>query len=261
MTLDHYAGAGRRWAAGAALVYGPIARHVVATSPHSLAGRVVLDAGAGTGVVSAALSEQGARPMGVDFSWDMLAWNAAARAPATVSDIRALPLVDCAVDDCVAAFVLNHLFEPAAGFAELIRVTRPGGAVLAAVFANAAHSESRDRVDDTARQEGWQIPEWYLEIKAKATPILGTARDMGRTAQAAGLIDVAVDERAIDVGVTEPEQLVEYRFGQAQFTTWLDQIGARRAQEVRRRATDAVRPIMRPYLPTVVFLSALRPER
>jgi len=129
------------------------------------------------------------------------------------------------------------------------------------VFANAAHSESRDRVDDTARQEGWQIPEWYLEIKAKATPILGTARDMGRTAQAAGLIDVAVDECAIDVGVTEPEQLVEYRFGQAQFTTWLDQIGARRAQEVRRRATDAVRPIMRPYLPTVVFLSALRPER
>jgi len=261
MTLDHYAGAGRRWAAGAALVYGPIARHVVATSPHSLAGRVVLDAGAGTGVASAALSEQGARPVGVDFSWDMLAWNAAARPPAAVADICALPLVDCAVDDCVAAFVLNHLFEPAAGLAELIRVTRPGGAVLAAVFANAAHSESRDCVDDTARGEGWQTPEWYLEIKTKATPILGTARDMGRTAEEAGLIDVAVEERTVDVGVTEPEQLVEYRFGQAQFTMWLDRIGPERAKEVRQRATDAVRPIMRPYLPTVVFLSALHPER
>ena len=129
------------------------------------------------------------------------------------------------------------------------------------MFANAAHSESRDRVDDTARSEGWQIPGWYLEIKAKATPILGTARDMGRTAEAAGLVGVAVDERPVDVGVTESEQLVEYRFGQAQFTTWLDRIGTERAKAVRQRATDALRPIMRPYLPTVVFLSALRPER
>ncbi|HEY5025989.1 MAG TPA: hypothetical protein VII76_13520 [Acidimicrobiales bacterium] len=83
---------------------------------------------------------------------------------------------------------------------------------------------------------------------------------MGRAAKAAGLIDVAVEERAVDVGVTEPEQLVEYRFGQAQFTTWLNQIGTQRAAEVRQRAADAARPIMRPYRPTVVFLSALHPE-
>ena len=180
MTLDRYAGTGGRWAAGATLVYGPIARYIVATSPHSLAGRVVLDVGAGTGVACSALAEQGARPIGVDFSRDMLAWNAAGRPPAAVADICALPLADCTVDDCVAAFVLNHLFEPAAGFTELIRVTRPGGAVLGAVFANTAHNESRDRVDDTARLAGWQIPEWYLDMKAKATPILGTAHRYGQ---------------------------------------------------------------------------------
>lgn len=260
MTLDRYAGTGGRWAAGATLVYGPIARSIVATSPHSLAGRVVLDVGAGTGVASSALAEQGARPIAVDFSRDMLAWNAARRPPAAVGDIGALPLGDCTVDDCVAAFVLNHLFEPAAGFAELIRVTRPGGAVLAAVFANATHSETRDRVDDVARLAGWQFPVWYLDMKAKATPILGTAHDMGRVAKAAGLIDVAVEERVVEVGVNEPEQLVEYRFGQAQFTAWLNQIGPQRAAEVRQGAADAARPIMRPYRPTVVFLSALHPE-
>jgi len=78
---------------------------------------------------------------------------------------------------------------------------------------------------------------------------------------AVGLIDVTVDERAVDVGVTEPEQLVAYRFGQAQFTTWLDRIGSERAEHVMQRAADAARPIMHPYRPTVVFLSALHPER
>jgi hypothetical protein len=43
---DHYAGAGRRWATGATLVYGPIATDLAAR-PHPLAQRTVLDAGAG----------------------------------------------------------------------------------------------------------------------------------------------------------------------------------------------------------------------
>jgi hypothetical protein len=43
VTVDHYAGAERRWATGARLVYGPIAHHIVAASPHRLAGRVVLE--------------------------------------------------------------------------------------------------------------------------------------------------------------------------------------------------------------------------
>jgi SAM-dependent methyltransferase len=257
VTVDHYAGAGGRWAAGASLVYGPIARQLVATTPHPLTGRVVLDVGAGTGVASAALADAGARPAALDLSLDMLAWDDDARPPAAVADICALPLRHHAVDDCVAAFVLNHLVAPADGFAELIRVTRPGGAVLAAVYGNSSQSDARDRIDGIARDEGWRAPAWYVDIKAAATPILGTAANMRRIAQDAGLVDVSVDERAVDVGVTRAEQLVDYRFGQAHYTTWLDQIGARRTEEVRRRAIDAVRPVMRPYRPIVVFLSAL----
>jgi SAM-dependent methyltransferase len=258
VTVDHYAGAERRWATGARLVYGPIAHHIVATSPHRLAGRVVLDAGAGTGLVSEVLAEQGAKGIAMDFSFDMLAWNRTHRPPAAVADVCALPLSDEAVDDSVAAFVLNHLIEPAAGFAELTRVTRPGGAVLAGVFANASRSEARDRVDDTALEAGWQAPEWYRALKAKAAPVLGTAGDMAAAAHAAGLHDVTVDERAVDVGMTEPEELVEYRFGQAQFTDWLDHIGAERAAQVKKLAGDSARPIMRPYRPVVVFLSSRR---
>jgi ubiquinone/menaquinone biosynthesis C-methylase UbiE len=259
MNLDHYSRAARRWANGASLVYGPIGRQIVATSPHPLAGRRVLDVGAGTGVVSEALLGQEAFPVAADLSLDMLSWDAPHRPPAMVADILSLPLVDNAVDDCIAAFVLNHLAEPAVAFAELIRVTRPGGALLAAVYCNASRSRARDAVDEAARGEGWQVPEWYVAMKAQVAPILGTAQAMARVAAAAGLRHVVAEERAVDVGVAEAEQLVDYRFGQAHFGAWLDEIGPEKAEEVRRRAADAVRPVMQPYRPIVVFLSASVP--
>ena len=92
----------------------------------------MLDAGAGTGAASRALAAQPARPIAMDLSFGMLAWDAA-RPPGAVADIRALPLAAQSVDDAVAAFVLNHLTDSDAGLAELARVTCPGGGVLAAV--------------------------------------------------------------------------------------------------------------------------------
>ena len=152
--------------------------------------------------------------------------------------------------------MLNHLAAPAAGLAELARVTRPGGAVLAAVFSNASRSQARDRVDAVAQDAGWQVPDWYLELQATATPVLGTAAAMGAAARAAGLADIVVEERPVDVGVTEPEQLVSYRLGQPLFASWLDRIGPRRATDIARRAAEAIRPVMQPYRPIVVFLAA-----
>lgn len=259
MTADHYASSAQRWACAASLVYGPIAAEVVAMSPHPLAGRTVLDAGAGTGAVSSALIAQHARAVATDLSFRMLAWNAQARPPAMVADILALPAADDSVDDAVAAFVLNHLVHPLAGLAELVRVTRRGGAVLAAVFSNANASQARDRVDAVAHEAGWRGPRWYAELKAAAMPILGTAAAMRQAASAAGLAAVAAEERPVQVGITEPEQLVRYRFSQAQFASWLDTLGPGQAADIARRAADAIRPMMRPYQPLVVFLAATKP--
>jgi len=262
VSVDHYAGAGRRWAAGATLVYAPIAVELVAMSPHRLGGRRVLDAGAGTGVASAALAAQGAGSVAIDLSLDMLlAWDKRSRPPCAVADLCALPLADSSVDDAVAAFVLNHLPQPVSGLAELARAVRPGGAVLATVYSNASRSAVRDRIDEVAKEAGWQVPGWYVHLKATAVPLLGSAPAMDAAARHAGLVDVVVEERPVDVGVTEPEQLVDYRFGQAHLAAWLDAIGPRRAGEVRRRATREITPIMEPYRPIVVFLSARVPAR
>jgi ubiquinone/menaquinone biosynthesis C-methylase UbiE len=260
VSVDFYAGGERRWATGASRVYGPIAAELVAMSPHPFAGRTVLDAGAGTGAATTALSCYGARIVATDLSVDMLGWNATSRPPCAAADIRALPLAAQSVDDAVAAFVLNHLTDPAAGFAELARVTRPGGALLATVYANTSRSANRDRIDEVARDAGWHVPDWYIELKATAVPLLGTAKAMAAAAGAAGLTDMVVDERSVDVGITEPEQLVDYRFGQAHFTAWLDGLNPDHARDARRRAADTIRPTMEPYRPGVVFLSARVPD-
>jgi SAM-dependent methyltransferase len=258
--VDHYAGAARGWAEGATLVYRPIVEMLVGTSPHALAGRLVLDLGSGTGVADAALAEAGARSVAVDLSADMLAWNAATRPAGVVADVRHLPLADQSVDDVLAAFVLNHVPDPDRGLAEAARVTRPGGAVLGCVYAVSSRSEVRDALDDAARNMGWAVPEWYVAIKEDAAPVLGTSADMAAAATEAGLVVVAAEERAVDVGIITPEHLVDYRLGQAQFAGWLAGMDATRARRLKAALADQIRAVMQPYQPTVVFLSALAPD-
>lgn len=257
MPADHYAVSGARWARGAELVYRPIAEELVATAPHALRGHLVLDAGAGTGAATSALRRSGAQLLAIDLSPAMLAWNAADRPPCVAADVRALPLPTDGVDDAVAAFVLNHLADPAAGLAELGRVTRPGGAILAAVFARDSRSEARDRVDAAAAAAGWRPPAWYRAMKACAAATLGTAGEMAKAADAAGLACVQAMARQVDVGVTNPGQLVRYRFGHPAFAAWLDEIGPQRAATAAAEAVRAAGTAMEPYRPSVIFLRAL----
>ena len=175
---DPYAGVAPSWDADAARVYQPIAADLVAAAQHPLAGRLVLDAGAGTGLAGRELVRVGARVVAVDASVDMLAWHRDVRPPAVAGELTALPLRDHAVDDVLAAFVLNHLTAPVDGLRELARVTRPGGAVLATVYAASSGSPARDRVDETALAHGFRWPQWYLEVKRVAAPQLETPERM-----------------------------------------------------------------------------------
>ena len=91
--------------------------------------------------------------------------------------------------------------------------------------------------------------------------MLGTrGRDGRRRAEAAGLVGVVVEERPVDVGVTEPEQLVELplRPGPVRQPGSTASAPAGPA-DIAVHAADAIRPIMRPYRPTVVFLAAATP--
>jgi ubiquinone/menaquinone biosynthesis C-methylase UbiE len=254
---DRYAAAATGWATGASRVYGPLATQLVAAAPHPLAGRRVLDAGAGTGLASAALHAVGARPVAVDRSPAMLAFDAHRRPPAAVGALEALPLRADAVDDTVAAFVLNHVDDPKAALVELARVTRPGGAILANVAAaTTRHRAVRDRIDAVVADAGFVPPAWYAHLTRAQAPLLGDVPAMTSAAERAGLVDVVVTEHDADVGVERPEDLVDYRLGQAHVAAWLAGLPDGERAALRRAAVDAVAPVMEPYRPPVVTLVA-----
>ncbi len=89
-----------------------------------------------------------------------------------LADVGQLPLPAGSVDAVLGAGLLPHLTEPAAGLAELARVTRPGGRLalfhpIGRVALAARHGHTPD-IDDIRRetairellaQAGWQTDE------------------------------------------------------------------------------------------------------
>ena len=150
-----YAGEATAWENEATPVYGPLAAHLLAVRPAAVgpirfAGCRVVDAGAGSGVVGDVLRVRGAEVISVDFEPDMVR-HLAAKGPAVLADVRNLPFPSDDFDVAVAAFVVNHLPDPARGLAELGRVTRRRGWVLASVFGN---TEPRRRSPSISSRHG-----------------------------------------------------------------------------------------------------------
>lgn len=254
---DVYAGAAEGWANGATIVYQPIAEQLVAHAPSPLDGARVLDAGAGTGVVSDVLARRGARTVAADLSFDMLTWEQANRPPSAVADVTQLPLRAGSFDGVVASFVLNHLSDPVAGLRELRRVLHRDGWVLATTYADKPN-EARDAIDREARQWGMAMPDWYLRLKTETMPLLASADRMADAAARAGLRGVDVEEVEVDVGVDTPEALVAYRLGQANYAEFLAGLDTGTAARFRAAAIETVRPIMQRYRPLIVILHARR---
>lgn len=91
----------------------------------------VVEVGCGTGRLVHHLAGRGARVLGVDLSAGMLA-VAAGRVPGRLlrADARRLPLPDAVADAAVTIATLEFT-DPAAVLAELARITRPGGRIVA----------------------------------------------------------------------------------------------------------------------------------
>ncbi|MFJ6216682.1 class I SAM-dependent methyltransferase [Streptomyces sp. NPDC092296] len=102
-----------------------------------VAGRRVLDAGCGSGPLSAALRDRGALVSGFDASSGML--ELARRRLGGGADLRVadlgspLPYPDDTFDDVVASLVLHYLEDWGPALAELRRVLKPGGRLIASV--------------------------------------------------------------------------------------------------------------------------------
>ncbi|HTY73683.1 MAG TPA: class I SAM-dependent methyltransferase [Actinomycetes bacterium] len=95
-----------------------------------LAGRVVLDVGAGRPEFAAAFEERGARYVAADPERADL--RADSRVVLVAARGEALPFADGGVDVCFCSNVFEHVVRPERLGAELVRVTRRGGLVVVA---------------------------------------------------------------------------------------------------------------------------------
>ncbi len=103
-------------------------------------GETVLDVGCGTGSLTLAVAERGnvARVTGVDLSEAYIDFARGQTEDGRISfetaDACALPYAENAFDRVMSMLVLNFVPDAPAAAAEMVRVTRPGGVVAAAVW-------------------------------------------------------------------------------------------------------------------------------
>jgi demethylmenaquinone methyltransferase / 2-methoxy-6-polyprenyl-1,4-benzoquinol methylase len=108
-------------------------------------GQRVLDLAAGTGTSSQPFADAGADVVPCDFSIGMLRVGKKAKPvlPFTAGDGTRLPFADGTFDAVTISFGLRNIVDPAAGLAEMRRVTKPGGRLVVCEFSHPANRAFR----------------------------------------------------------------------------------------------------------------------
>jgi ubiquinone/menaquinone biosynthesis C-methylase UbiE len=266
-----YDAAAQNWADGPGPVYARLARALVAAAPVPLAGALVLDLGAGTGLAGRAALAAGARQVvAADLSLGMLRHARDSGAPdpgapdrgagaawaPVAADAVALPFRDRRFDLVVAAFCLNHLDSLAAGLAEVRRV---GAAIAASVFAPGWSHPALSAVEEILSSFGYQPPAWHSCLSPGSRA--GDPELLAAAAAAAGFADVRVRTTEVSTALVTPAQLASWRLGLAQVAPFLRSLDSAGRAAVRHAAEQAVAgvvggPEAAPLVVSMVMLTA-----
>lgn len=111
-------------------------RRVITRAGVDLSGRIALDVACGTGDLAAALDAAGAKVLGIDFTYEMVALAPKKLRPGhwLQGDAMRLPVAGESVDIVTIAFGLRNVADRREAFREMRRVLRPGGMLLVLEF-------------------------------------------------------------------------------------------------------------------------------
>jgi SAM-dependent methyltransferase len=128
-------------------VAGPDPREVLWRTICEWEPHVVLEVGGGPGELAERMQrELGARVAFVDVSPRMVELASARGIDAQVGDVQDLPFAAASFDTVVAAWMLYHVADLDRGLAEIARVLRPGGALIAVTNSVTHLAEFRELV-------------------------------------------------------------------------------------------------------------------
>jgi ubiquinone/menaquinone biosynthesis C-methylase UbiE len=207
-------------------------------------GQQVLDVACGTGLVAfaaaAAVGAQG-RVLGIDLSAQMVdaaQRRAQARCLAHVAfqrmDAETLALPDASVDVALCALGLMYLPDPERAVAEMRRVLRPGGCLVAAVWGERSHC---------AWAALFAIVD--AEVASEVCPLffrLGQGDALARAFAAAELHDIEMHRIATTLVYADADQACNAAFaGGPVALAWSRFDGVTRAR-VRMRYLEAIEP-------------------
>ncbi len=141
----------------------------------------LLDAGCGPGIVTRYLARHVAHVTGVDLTPAMLELARRSAAEASIAnvtfidgDMTDVPAPDAAFDGVVTRYAFHHLASPGAAMRELVRVTRPGGAI---VLLDAAPEAARREAYDAFERA--RDPSHTTALTIEELLSLGEAHDLG----------------------------------------------------------------------------------
>jgi SAM-dependent methyltransferase len=232
---DAYDTAAPSWTHGAERVYLPLAQALVGQL--EVAGRRVLDLGAGTGVAGRAALAAGARSVvAADVAVGMLRRCGPPLQPVAADALR-LPFRDRSFDHVLAAFSLSHMTSLAAGLREARRV---GAAIAASSFAPGWTSPAKEAVETALRPFGYVPPAWYLRFKQETEPAAGDSEVLAAQLAAAGFGQVRIRPVTVRTGLSAPAELAAWRLGMAHVAPFIASLRARDATAARQAAQRAV---------------------
>ena len=236
-TRRAYDTAATGWAGGPERVYRHLAEALLQACPSPLHGALLIDVGAGTGVVGDVVTDHGARCVETDIAVEMLAHQRPRPRRTVAADGRRLPFRSATYDVATAACSLSHLDDPAAMLRETRRVLRPGGLLLASAFPPTTDPHPvRACVESVLAEHGYHRPSWYEHLRDTGERRIETPDALRELAREAAFGAIDVTQTMIDTGINAPDMLVDYRLGMAQHTQFLSTLKETTRQRIRSTA-------------------------
>ena len=240
-TRSAYDDAATAWASGPDVVYGQLAVALLDHCPTSLNGAMVLDVGAGTGVLGHAARDRGATCIDADVAVDMLARAGRGGRRGVGADGRSLPFRDATFDVVAGNCSLSHVVDPDRMLADAVRVARARGVILFSAFPRATRShQAWEVVEAVLHEHGYERPGWYRHLKDASEPQVGTDGTLAGLARTAGVDAVEVTRVRVETGLDDPDALADWRLGMAQHAAFLDALPADRRARIRATAVERI---------------------